>query len=102
MLGRSGTGAPAMSIIPLHLQRRLEQRWAARFGSLANPARTNAEPSRAAFARAAEAQRREGGRCGAWCSRTEKGQTGHREKMFPPTGGGLTSAAAALTMKAID
>jgi hypothetical protein len=24
---------PAMSIIPLHLQRRFEQRWAARFGS---------------------------------------------------------------------
>ena len=27
-----------MSIIPLHLQRRCEQRWAARFGSLAIPA----------------------------------------------------------------
>ena len=27
-----------MSIIPLHLQRRFEQRWAARFGSLAIPA----------------------------------------------------------------
>ena len=26
-----------MSIIPLHLQRRVEQRWAARFGSLAIP-----------------------------------------------------------------
>ena len=34
MLGRSGTGAPAMSIIPLDLQRRFERRWAARFGSL--------------------------------------------------------------------
>jgi hypothetical protein len=27
-----------MSIIPLHLQRRFEQRWAARFGSLVIPA----------------------------------------------------------------
>jgi hypothetical protein len=27
-----------MSIIPLHIQRRFEQRWAARFGSLAIPA----------------------------------------------------------------
>jgi hypothetical protein len=27
-----------MSIIPLHLQRRCEQRWAARFGSLVFPA----------------------------------------------------------------
>jgi hypothetical protein len=27
-----------MSIIPLHLQRRCEQRWAARFGSLVSPA----------------------------------------------------------------
>jgi hypothetical protein len=27
-----------MSTIPLHLQRRFEQRWAARFGSLATPA----------------------------------------------------------------
>jgi hypothetical protein len=27
-----------MSIIPLHLQRRLEQRWATRFGSLVVPA----------------------------------------------------------------
>jgi hypothetical protein len=27
-----------MSIIPLHLQRRIEQRWAARFGSLLIPA----------------------------------------------------------------
>jgi hypothetical protein len=27
-----------MTIIPLHLQRRFEQRWAARFGSLAIPA----------------------------------------------------------------
>jgi hypothetical protein len=27
-----------MSNIPLHLQRRFEQRWAARFGSLVNPA----------------------------------------------------------------
>jgi hypothetical protein len=26
-----------MSIIPLHLQRRFEQRWAARFGSLVIP-----------------------------------------------------------------
>jgi hypothetical protein len=33
MLGRSGTGA-AMSIIPLHVQRRFEQRWATQFGSL--------------------------------------------------------------------
>jgi hypothetical protein len=38
-----------MSIIPLHLQRRCEQRWAARFGSLVMPAvpkksgRTNEE-----------------------------------------------------------
>src|ERR1700681_2615058 len=38
MWGRSGTGASAMSIIPLHLQRRFEQRWAARFGSLVIPA----------------------------------------------------------------
>ena len=30
----SGTAASAMSIIPLHLERRFEQRWAARFGSL--------------------------------------------------------------------
>jgi hypothetical protein len=37
LLGQSGTGAPAMSIIPLHLQRRFEQRWAARFGSLVIP-----------------------------------------------------------------
>jgi hypothetical protein len=37
VLGRSGTGASAMSIIPLHLQRRFEQRWAARFGSLVIP-----------------------------------------------------------------
>jgi hypothetical protein len=37
-LGRSVTGASAVSIIPLHLQRRFEQRWAARFGSLAIPA----------------------------------------------------------------
>jgi hypothetical protein len=37
-LGRSGTGAPAMSIIPLHLQKRFEERWAARFGSLVIPA----------------------------------------------------------------
>jgi hypothetical protein len=29
-----------MSIIPLHIQRRFEQRWAARFGSPAIPART--------------------------------------------------------------
>jgi hypothetical protein len=29
-----------MSIIPLHVQRRFEQRWAARFGSLAIPAHT--------------------------------------------------------------
>jgi hypothetical protein len=29
-----------MSIIPLHLQRRFEQRWAARFGSLVIAART--------------------------------------------------------------
>jgi hypothetical protein len=36
-LGRSGTGASAMSIIPLHLQRRFEQRWAAQFGSLVIP-----------------------------------------------------------------
>lgn len=34
VLGRSGTGASAMSIIPLHLQRRFEQRWAARVASL--------------------------------------------------------------------
>jgi hypothetical protein len=27
-----------MSVIPLHLQRRFEQRWAARFGSLVIPA----------------------------------------------------------------
>jgi hypothetical protein len=27
-----------MSILPLHLQRRFEQRWAARFGSLVTPA----------------------------------------------------------------
>jgi hypothetical protein len=27
-----------MSIIPLHIQRRFEQRWAARFGSLVVPA----------------------------------------------------------------
>jgi hypothetical protein len=27
-----------MSIIPLHIQRRFEQRWASRFGSLAMPA----------------------------------------------------------------
>jgi hypothetical protein len=27
-----------MSIIPIHLQRRFEQRWAARFGSLVIPA----------------------------------------------------------------
>jgi hypothetical protein len=39
-LGRSGTGASAMSIIPLHVQRRFEQRWAARFGSLGNPGPT--------------------------------------------------------------
>ena len=32
-----------MSIIPLHLQRRFEQRWAARFGSLVIPARTKEE-----------------------------------------------------------
>jgi len=37
-LGRSETGASAMRIIPLHLQRRFEQRWAARFGSLVIPA----------------------------------------------------------------
>jgi hypothetical protein len=35
MSGRSRTEASAMSIIPLHLQRRFEQRWAAQFGSLA-------------------------------------------------------------------
>jgi hypothetical protein len=29
-----------MSIIPLHVQRRFEQRWAARFGSLGNPGPT--------------------------------------------------------------
>ncbi len=38
MLGRSGTVASAMSIIPIHIQRRFEQRWAARFGSLVIPA----------------------------------------------------------------
>src|SRR5260221_5409139 len=38
MLGRSGTEASAMSIIPLHIQRRFDERWAARFGSLAIPA----------------------------------------------------------------
>jgi hypothetical protein len=38
VLGRSGTGAPAMSIIPRHLQRRFDERWAARFGSLIVPA----------------------------------------------------------------
>src|SRR6266436_1278526 len=31
LLGRSAPGAPAMSIIPLHLKRRFEQRWASRF-----------------------------------------------------------------------
>ena len=31
MLGRSGTEALAMSDIPLHIQRRIEQRWASRF-----------------------------------------------------------------------
>src|SRR5450755_4920286 len=40
MLGRSGTGASGMSIIPLHLQRRFDERWAARFGSLIIPAVT--------------------------------------------------------------
>jgi hypothetical protein len=29
--GRSGTGSPAMTAIPLHIQRRIEQRWASRF-----------------------------------------------------------------------
>jgi hypothetical protein len=41
-----------MSVIPLHLQRRFEQRWAARFGTLVMPAvpqnvglkRPNAQP----------------------------------------------------------
>jgi hypothetical protein len=28
MLGRSGTGSAAMTAIPLHIQRRIEQRWA--------------------------------------------------------------------------
>jgi hypothetical protein len=37
MLGRSETGASAMSIIPLHVQRRFELRWATRFGSLVIP-----------------------------------------------------------------
>jgi hypothetical protein len=31
MLGRSGRGSPAMTAIPLHIQRRIEQRWASRF-----------------------------------------------------------------------
>jgi hypothetical protein len=34
MLGRSRAGTSAMSVIPLHLQRRFEQRWAARVASL--------------------------------------------------------------------
>jgi hypothetical protein len=55
-----------MSIIPLHLQRRFEQRWAARFGSLVMPA----EPMPSRHGRLsypigpAEAQRRDGGRQG--------------------------------------
>jgi len=40
MLERSGTGASAMSIVPLHLQRRVEQRWAARVASLVGTIRT--------------------------------------------------------------
>ncbi len=30
-VGAAGTGTPAMPIIPLHLQRRFEQRWTSRF-----------------------------------------------------------------------
>jgi hypothetical protein len=40
MFGRSGTGASALSIIPLHLQRRFERQWAGRFGSLVIPGAT--------------------------------------------------------------
>jgi len=50
-----------MSIIPLHLQKRFEQRWAARFGSLAiatTPKKVGLKGSPSTFPRARQSQRK--------------------------------------------
>jgi hypothetical protein len=66
-----------MSIIPLHLQKRFEQRWAARFGSLVIPAAPM--PSRHGRLSdpigPAETQRRDG----RWRGRTDAVEFGEQE-----------------------
>jgi hypothetical protein len=56
-----------MSIIPLHVQRRFEQRWAARFGSLVVPAvpkNVGLKSSQVSMRRARKKQKKNPHACG--------------------------------------